>query len=206
MSNDLRNVDVAIVGGGIVGCAVALAARQRRAHGGHPGAWTHLRRGVVRGGGADLRAVRRRRRHAAAPVAAGGSRWVSRVCRDSRIARRRSRWLPRRPDHRGCPNRRGARATFDARRHAAGGGARRRVPRGRKRRAVASRCWRRTSPARPFIPTGRSTPTAGRPSCIAPSWRRAWTCTRARRSSRCRAAPTRRCGPCAAPSAPTTSC
>jgi len=28
MSNDLRNVDVAIVGGGIVGCAVALAARQ----------------------------------------------------------------------------------------------------------------------------------------------------------------------------------
>ena len=29
MSNDLRNVDVAIVGGGIVGCAVALAARQR---------------------------------------------------------------------------------------------------------------------------------------------------------------------------------
>lgn len=28
MSNDLRNVDVAIVGGGIVGCAVALAVRQ----------------------------------------------------------------------------------------------------------------------------------------------------------------------------------
>ena len=28
MSNDLRNVDVAIVGGGIVGCAVALAARR----------------------------------------------------------------------------------------------------------------------------------------------------------------------------------
>ena len=29
MSNDLRNVDVAIVGGGIIGCAVALAARRQ---------------------------------------------------------------------------------------------------------------------------------------------------------------------------------
>ena len=63
MSADLKSADVAVVGGGIVGCAVALAARRRGLTVAVLETRSHLRRSLVCRRRPHLRAIRRRPRH-----------------------------------------------------------------------------------------------------------------------------------------------